>query len=221
LLDGKLKVSETTFTPGKLTLVVVNGGKLSHGLAIAGAHLPLKRTATIGSGMTTKLTLTVGVGSYRVWDPVRSSRGHATPLMVRTSCSRSSLRSCPASFFTGPLGKNPLHPGRRHSESFNYTALGSTAVSQHDLWGPHKPFVICETGTWNDSQYPTSNGNWFRGIPSAAKKMLYLRGVSFYDVDVSGPEGRLNNFRVDYPTSDTSAYAGFKQMAADPWFNTG
>jgi len=49
LLDGKLKVSQTQFAPGKLTLVVVNRGKLTHGLAIMGKGLQPKRTPTIGS----------------------------------------------------------------------------------------------------------------------------------------------------------------------------
>jgi len=110
----------------------------------------------------------------------------------------------------------PLHSGwASFAEIFNY---GS--ASQHALWGPRKPFVIGETATWYDSNYPSYKGAWFAAIPAAAKNMLYLRGIEFYDQDVSSVEGALSNFRVDYPTSTTSAYTGFKQMAADPWFNT-
>ena len=83
LLDGKLKVSQTTFTPGKLTLVAVNEGKVSHGLAIMGTGLKPKQTSAIGSGQTAKLTVTIGVGMYHIWDPVRSSMTHATMLMVK------------------------------------------------------------------------------------------------------------------------------------------
>ena len=116
----------------------------------------------------------------------------------------------------------PLHSGwASFNEVFNYTALGSSLNDQHNLWGPHKPFVIGETGTWYDSNNPTYKGAWYANIPAAAQSMLYLRGIEFFDEDVSAAEGALNNFRVDYPTSDSSVYAGFKQMAANAWFNTG
>ena len=116
----------------------------------------------------------------------------------------------------------PLHSGwAQFGELFNYTALGSTIPSQHSLWGPRKPFVVGETGSWYDANYPSYKGDWFRNVPAAAKNMLYLRGIQFFDKDVSAKEGALNNFRVDYPTSNTSVYAGYKALAADPWFNAG
>jgi hypothetical protein len=115
----------------------------------------------------------------------------------------------------------PLHPGwAQFAELFNYTALGSSIVTQHNQWGPRKPFVVGETGSWYDANYPTYKGDWYRNIPAAARSMLYLRGIQFYDKDVTASEGALNNFRVDYPTSNSSVYAGFRQMAADPWLNT-
>jgi hypothetical protein len=83
LMDGKLKVSQTTFPPGVLTLVVSNEGKLSHGLAIMGAQFKPKETPTIGSGKSAKLTVKLGIGMYHIWDPVRSSMSHATMLMVK------------------------------------------------------------------------------------------------------------------------------------------
>ena len=83
LMDGKLKISQTTFPPGVLTLVVSNQGKLSHGLAIMGAQLKPKETPTIGSGKSAKLTVKLGIGMYHIWDPVRSSMSHATMLMVK------------------------------------------------------------------------------------------------------------------------------------------
>jgi hypothetical protein len=117
---------------------------------------------------------------------------------------------------------SPLHPGwSQFSELFNYTSACQTACTQHDLWGPHKPFVIGETGTWYDSNYPSYKGDWFRNIPAAAKNMRYLRGIEFYDQDARGVEEALNDFMVDYPTSNASVYAGYKALAADPWFNTG
>jgi hypothetical protein len=83
LMDGKLKISQTTFAPGVLTLIVSNQGKLSHGLAIMGSQLKPKETPTIGSGKSFKLTVKLGIGMYHIWDPVRSSMSHATMLMVK------------------------------------------------------------------------------------------------------------------------------------------
>ena len=86
ILDGgKIRVSPMTFAPGMLTLVAVNKGKLPHALAIMGTALEPKRTPTIGTGKTARLTVTVKVGMYHVWDPVRSSMSHATMLTVRAT----------------------------------------------------------------------------------------------------------------------------------------
>jgi hypothetical protein len=87
LLDGKLRVSQTTFAPGKLTLVAINEGMKAHGLAIMGTGLKPRLTPTLTSGKTAKLTVTVGVGMYHIWDPVQSSMSHATMLMVKSAAS--------------------------------------------------------------------------------------------------------------------------------------
>jgi hypothetical protein len=115
----------------------------------------------------------------------------------------------------------PLHSGwASFNDMFNYSSRCS-CVSSHDAYGPHKPIVVGETGSYYDFNN-TSNkkGDWFRNIPAAAKNMPYLRGIAFYDVDASGVGASHDNFLVDYPTSDPSVYAGFKALAADPWFNT-
>jgi Glycosyl hydrolase family 26 len=117
----------------------------------------------------------------------------------------------------------PLHSGwAQFEELFNYTALGSLLKDTHTTWGPRKPYVVGETATWYDANYPSYKGTWFRNIPAGAKKMKYLRGITFFDQDVSAnaADGPLGNYRVDNPTSNPDVYAGFKQMAADPWFNT-
>lgn len=86
ILDGgKLTVSPTSFTAGKVTLVVVNKGRLTHGLAIMGLGLGATRTPTLSTGKTAQLTVTVKVGKYHVWDPVRSSMSHATMLMAKSA----------------------------------------------------------------------------------------------------------------------------------------
>jgi len=83
ILDGRLKVVPTTFSSGKVILLVTNKGKQSHGLAIMGKGLGAKRTPTLLSGKSAKLTVTVGTGMYHVWDPVKSSMSHATMLTAR------------------------------------------------------------------------------------------------------------------------------------------
>jgi hypothetical protein len=82
LTDGRLVVSPKSFTAGPVTLVVVNKGKLSHALAIFGAG-KLKRTATLKPEATAKLTLDTSSGTYKVWDPVRSSLSHAMLVTVK------------------------------------------------------------------------------------------------------------------------------------------
>ena len=90
VLEGKLTVSATTLPAGRLTLVVVNKGKLTHGLAIMGTDMSPKRTATIGVGKTARLIVTLKAGKYHLWDPVRSSMSHATFLTVKAASSAKS-----------------------------------------------------------------------------------------------------------------------------------
>jgi hypothetical protein len=113
----------------------------------------------------------------------------------------------------------PLHSGwAEFAELADHGAFPSV----HDLYGPRKPFVIGETGTvFDPAKGGGPKGDWFRRIPAAARTMRYLRGVSFYDADVSAVEGPRNNFMVDYPTSDPAVYAGFVEMARDRWFTAG
>jgi hypothetical protein len=89
--------------------------------------------------------------------------------------------------------------------------------SQHDTWGPRKPFVIGETGTYYDPNSPARKGDWFRKIPAAARNMEWLRGICFYDADVSAVEGSNHNFRVDHSTTNPDVYAGFVAMSRDSW----
>jgi len=117
----------------------------------------------------------------------------------------------------------PLHPGwATFSELFNYSgkcADGACPQSQYDLFGARKPFVVGETGTVYDSESPSRKGDFYRSVVAAAKSMTYLRGISFFDQDVSAAEGAGSNWLVNMPASDPSVYDGFQQMARDPWFN--
>ena len=83
VLEGKLTVSATTLPTGTITLVVVNKGKLTHGIAIMGTGLSPKQTPTLAIGKTARLTVTLKAGTYHIWDPVRSSMSHAKVLTVK------------------------------------------------------------------------------------------------------------------------------------------
>ena len=111
LLDGKLKVSPTTFPAGILSLFVVNQGKQSHALAIMGTGLQPKRTPTLTSGKSARLNVVVKVGMYHVWDPVRSSMSHATMLMVKAAATSSGKPSSSGSGGTTSSGSGGLSPG--------------------------------------------------------------------------------------------------------------
>jgi hypothetical protein len=88
LLDGKLVVAPRSITAGTVTLVVVNRGSETHALAIFGAG-KLERTPTLRPQGTTKLTLATRSGTYKVWDPVRSSLSHASLVLVKAPASAS------------------------------------------------------------------------------------------------------------------------------------
>ena len=114
----------------------------------------------------------------------------------------------------------PWKPGwAEFGEIFNYQSGGGSAP-RHDTYGPRKPFVVGETGTVWDSNFPQKKGDWFRNIPAAAKNMEYLTGISFFDIDATPWEDSRNNWIVDHATSVPQVYDGFKTMARDPWFNT-
>jgi hypothetical protein len=115
---------------------------------------------------------------------------------------------------------SPLHSGwATFADAAAYTVSGGS--NQYDLWSQRKPFVYGEVGVAYDPAAKTLKGDWFRAIPGTFKTKLPLAvGLSFFDQDVSALEGARSNWLVDYPTSTPDVYAGFKQMAADPWLNT-
>lgn len=121
----------------------------------------------------------------------------------------------------GGCYSTPRHAGwAEFWEIQDYTGPGADGVNRetnHNYYGPKKPWIVGETGCVFDPAQPTKKGAWFRDIPRAAKQMEYLRGISFYDYDVSGA-GDLN-WQVDHATTVPEVYAGWKALAADPWFN--
>ena len=136
---------------------------------------------------------------------------------------------------------SPLHPGWAQLwEILGYPPTnGNTSV--HDVWGPHKPYIVGETGSMYDSGTPTAKADWFRNISSTApSKMQYLRGVEFFDQDLCptiemwdwrvdsnqtyqmalGPDGIQNLTDCQSGSVDTNnTYQGFKDMAASNYFN--
>jgi uncharacterized membrane protein YgcG len=81
--DGKVTLSRTTFTAGKVTFVVVNKGTKKHALAVMGTTMAPKRTPALAVGKTARLTVTLTAGRYHVWDPVTSSMSHAKFLLAK------------------------------------------------------------------------------------------------------------------------------------------
>jgi hypothetical protein len=115
----------------------------------------------------------------------------------------------------------PYTPGwSEFGPIFDYEKGFANLTTQHDRFGPSKPFVIGETGTVYDENHPSMKGDWYRNIVPAAKRMEYLRGIMFFDTDASKVEAARNNWHVDYPRSNPSVYEGYITMARDPWFNT-
>ena len=131
ITDGKIKVSPTTFAPGKITLVAVNKGSLAHGLAIMGTHLQAKRTPTIGIGKTAQLTVTVTAGTYHVWDPVTSSMSHATMLTVKATSAGTTGSSTSSSTGSKSSGTTPT------SGTGGTNGTGGTATTPDDPCAGH------------------------------------------------------------------------------------
>jgi hypothetical protein len=125
LKDGKLSVSPTSFTAGKVTLVVTNKGKVAHALAIMGTGLQPKSTPTLKSGKSATLTLTLRSGMYHVWDTLTSSMSRATMLTVKSaSASGSSSTSGSGSKSGGSTSGGSTSGG---SSSGGSTSGGSTS----------------------------------------------------------------------------------------------
>lgn len=118
----------------------------------------------------------------------------------------------------------PIHAGpATFGELFNYSPgqcpNGACPKSQHEIFGPRKPFVIGETGTIYDKDNTSFKPQFLNSVAPGAKSMKYLRGIAFFDCDVTAVEGPLTNFRVDAPTNEPQHLAAFVNLSHDPWFN--
>lgn len=138
---------------------------------------------------------------------------------------------------SGTTWSTPLHGyWAEFREMFDYTNMGSAALSTYSQYAGSKPFVPGETATKYDAADrpaghvvdPNRKANWYRNIASVARpNMPNLCGLCVFDQWVSS-EG--NDWRVESnqpPTtknkgsSDALTYQGFKDFAADPAWNVG
>ena len=131
--------------------------------------------------------------------------------------------------YNGCLGTldwcTPLHNGwATFREMFDYTNMGSTLVSTYSAYGAKKPFVVAETSSKCNPNDVNAKGNWFRDIDAVAKPaMPYLRGVEFFDQDVSSAEAG-NDWKVDtcpVEVSSPASYSGWIDLSKTADWNVG
>ena len=79
--EYKLTLSRRTFSPGTVTFVVLNRGKLAHSLAVRGPGVSSRIRGTIPPGGRRTLTVHLSSGKYALWCPVP---GHAALGMKTT-----------------------------------------------------------------------------------------------------------------------------------------
>jgi uncharacterized cupredoxin-like copper-binding protein len=65
-----IKLSQTSFKPGKYTFLAENKGKVTHALEITGPGLKSPTTKDLSPGQSAKLTVTFKKGKYDVFCPV-------------------------------------------------------------------------------------------------------------------------------------------------------
>ncbi|WP_018505401.1 hypothetical protein [Parafrankia discariae] len=79
-----LKLSQDTFTAGTYTFVTTNDGQVTHALEIEGPGLGDSETADLGPGQSEGLTVTLGLGTYKLYCPVgnHEAQGMSTQITV-------------------------------------------------------------------------------------------------------------------------------------------
>jgi plastocyanin len=70
-----LKLSRSSFTPGRYTFTADNAGHVTHALAVSGPGVPTAQTKVLSGGGTAELTVTLRTGSYELWCPVDGHKG--------------------------------------------------------------------------------------------------------------------------------------------------
>jgi hypothetical protein len=101
-------------------------------------------------------------------------------------------------------------------EIFHHGFTGSQAVGVEPSFRNRKPYVVAETGSVEDPNNATHKGQWMQNMQASIKtEFPGLRMLLYFDNDMTS-EGA--NWRID---TSSSSLAGFKQLAQDPYFNTG
>lgn len=82
--EYKISLSTSTFSPGRYTFKVLDQGKATHALAIAGPGVSDLASGTVSPGGSTTLTATLQKGSYELFCPVdgHESLGMKTDITV-------------------------------------------------------------------------------------------------------------------------------------------
>jgi plastocyanin len=81
--EYRITLSQRSFKPGTVTLVVQNRGKLGHAFKIRGPGIAGKRIpGTIAPGAHRSLTVQLRRGSYTLWCPIHTAFGMKTKINV-------------------------------------------------------------------------------------------------------------------------------------------
>jgi uncharacterized cupredoxin-like copper-binding protein len=82
-----ITLSSRTGAVGPVRFVIKNAGKYTHGLAISGLGVKLKKSALVKPGKTATLAVTLKSGTYALWCPVpgHAAKGMKTSITVPAS----------------------------------------------------------------------------------------------------------------------------------------
>lgn len=109
----------------------------------------------------------------------------------------------------------PTHPGWCEFGEIADDVNDSSTL--YDAYAKRKPFITAETATVEDS-IPGRKGQWSRNARDEIRaRLVDLRAITYFDVDTRGHEAAGQNWRLD---TSQSSLDGFRDLAADPFFNT-
>jgi plastocyanin len=85
--EYKITLSKRTFSPGTVTFLINNRGKLAHSFAIRGPGLSKRISGTIPAGGHRTLTVRLKAGTFSLWCPIHFAMGMKTTLHVKGASS--------------------------------------------------------------------------------------------------------------------------------------
>ena len=80
--EFSITLPKTSFAAGTYTFKVTNSGSFSHNFTIEGPGVDKKATATLASGQSREVTVTLQAGSYEVWCSVDSHKDKGMDMMI-------------------------------------------------------------------------------------------------------------------------------------------